>query len=48
MLKWMTEEKTRENEKPRVVLNKGLGGGGGKTSKTSLELPETLCLYQLY
>ena len=29
MLKWKTEEKTRENDKPRVVLEKGLGGGGG-------------------
>ena len=28
MLKWKTEEKTRENNKPRVVLEKGLGGGG--------------------
>ena len=28
MLKWKTEEKTRENDKPRVVLKKGLGGGG--------------------
>ena len=41
-------------EKPEKMTNwewfwkKDLGGGGGgKTSKTSLELPETLCLYQL-
>ena len=43
MLKGMTEEKekTRENEKPRVVLKNFLGGG----EETSLELPETLfCL----
>ena len=39
-------------EKPEKMTNwewfwkKDLGGGGGKTSKTSLELPETLCLYQ--
>ena len=36
MLKGMTEEKekTRENEKPRVFLKKGLwGGGGGKGKK---------------
>ena len=41
------DKKTRENEKPRVFLKKGLWGGGGreKRSKTSLELPETLfCL----
>ena len=32
MLKGMTEEKekTRENEKPRVFLKKGFGGGKGK------------------
>ena len=33
MLKWKTEEKTKENDKPRVVLNKGLGGRGGKEAK---------------
>ena len=35
MLKWKTEEKTRENDKPRVVLEKGLGGGGGNEQNIS-------------
>ena len=36
MLKWKTEEKTRENDKPRVVLEKGLGGGGGGENKQNI------------
>ena len=36
MLKWKTEEKTRENDKPRVVLEKGLGGGGGGANEQNI------------
>ena len=40
----------RQKKKQEKMTNREWfrkGPWGGKTSKTSLELPETLCLYQL-